>query len=876
MRTGKLNFWSNKDEAWAGWPMLAGVNFTDVSPEAPLPAIVVQPTATPGITAVQLDTYNYGATTTYGSNVTAAWRYSTGTAVPVALIDDGFDAATTRLFGNFSTTLSRNFGTGGSGALGEPLNGFHGTTTSGLIGDSGAGGLPVGLAPNATIIGAKVPFGGSSFTPFVQALQYAGTTAAVINASWSFSGFGAGEPTDPFFDSWYAALQSAVQTGRGGLGAVVTFATGNDRADANDVGLQPINSDPRVIAVAASDANGTVASYSNRGAGLLVAAIGDSVALPLPGGSVYGFGSGTSYSSPSVAAIAALMLNANPRLGWRDVQEILADSAYAPAPSAAGFASNGATGWNGGGMHFSTDLGFGVVDANVAVNLARAWNERSTETNLATLVATQRTPFTVAANATASSTVSIAANVRVQHVQVELADADVLSANTRLVLISPDGTQSIVLNQAGWASGTDRSDGMDLSGAVVTDNAFWGENAAGTWTLQIQDIGGAVAGTVLAWAMEVWGDSMAIAAPPLVYTPEFAALAAPGSTRSVVSNHGTPTNTIDLIALPNTTQINLNGGAGMIDGVPVTVTPGLRNANADGSTGNVTLYGANGGGKLTGGDGRTTIYGKGHDAITAGLGSTVIYTGAGGSTVVLNSAGASSASDVLISGGGDTIWAGSTSVSIEDVGASGDTIYAQAARLNFIGGSGASIVYAGTGRVLIQGGIGGGTFYAGSAGNSVLTAGSGVVVFHGAANGDVLTAAGSGDDTLIAGAGAETLSGGSSTGTVTLVGGSGNDVMIAGAGVSNFVVGTGNDMITAGGTMSLITFQHGSAGGLDTISGFRLGTDGLHLAGYGSTEAVMALLAQTSDSHGGSLLALSDGTRIDLAGIGQVTASAFV
>ena len=34
-------------------------------------------------------------------------------------------------------------------------------------------------------------------------------------------------------------------------------------------------------------------------------------------------------------------------------------------------------------MHFSEDLGFGVVDANVAVNLARAWTEHSTSANQA-------------------------------------------------------------------------------------------------------------------------------------------------------------------------------------------------------------------------------------------------------------------------------------------------------------------------------------------------------------------------------------------------------------------------------------------------------------------------------------------------------------
>ena len=189
------------------------------------------------------------------------------------------------------------------------------------------------------------------------------------------------------------------------MGSVIVFAAGDGRAQANDLALQPIPADPRVIAVAASDANGNVASYSTGGAALLVAAVGDNVAVPMPNGQPPGYANGTSYAAASVSAIVGLMLSVNSNLGWRDVQEILAASAYMPAPSAAGFTFNGATDWNGGGMHFSDALGFGVVDANVAVNLARAWPNQnwSDSSNLVTTTVTQSAPTTVGINATATS-----------------------------------------------------------------------------------------------------------------------------------------------------------------------------------------------------------------------------------------------------------------------------------------------------------------------------------------------------------------------------------------------------------------------------------------------------------------------------------------
>ena len=42
---------------------------------------------------------------------------------------------------------------------------------------------------------------------------------------------------------------------------------------------------------------------------------------------------------------------------------------------------NGATDWNGGGLHFSRDYGFGLVDALAAVRLSETWTEQKTSAN---------------------------------------------------------------------------------------------------------------------------------------------------------------------------------------------------------------------------------------------------------------------------------------------------------------------------------------------------------------------------------------------------------------------------------------------------------------------------------------------------------------
>ena len=627
----------------------------------------ITPTARTMIPETQLDSYTYATTATastvYGSNFVAAWSVATGTGVTVGLIDSGFDPTVLENWSSLSWTFV------GGGAA-PPAGTYHGITTSGVIGAPGSNSGPIGIAPNSIILGLKVAFGDFSEYPFsnyVEALVYGAANASVINNSWQISGYGLGAPTQSYYAPWYTALQTAVSTDRNGLGTIVVMAAGNDRADANDVGLQPMTSDPREIAVAASTSAGVVASFSDPGAGLLTSAIGLNVLAPEPGldsDQNYYIMYGTSFSAPQISGLVALMLQANPNLGWRDVQEILADASYEPPPSAGSFVVNGATGWNGGGMHFSNDLGFGVFDANVAVNLALAWTLQSTDANLDEVTATQGAAFQVAAGATAASHLSFTTNERIQHVQVTLQDTGLLAAYTKLILISPDGTQSVVIDQTGLVGGTDETGGLDLTGNTITSNAFWGENAQGTWTLEAENLSGQVA-TVSNWSLTVWGDAGTTAGYPLVYTPEFAALAASSPTRQIVSDAGTTSRTIDLIALPGNSSLNLNGGAGVIDGAAVTVKAGLLNVNASGSTGSLTVTTATAGSSVTGGDGAMIIYGgSGSDIIQAGSGTTTAYMQTDKKMTFIGSSGA------------DTVYAGLGHLSFT-AGTGDDTIVIQ-------------------------------------------------------------------------------------------------------------------------------------------------------------------------------------------------------
>jgi subtilisin family serine protease len=155
-------------------------------------------------------------------------------------------------------------------------------------------------------------------------------------------------------------------------GVLVVAAAGNEFRDGNPVEypaalLQPKGSNGRGgsgLSVGASTLKGERAYFSNTGSYVSLVAPGDTVfadlsgysdwsraALPGSTAGIYGFSSGTSFSTPEVAGAAALVWAANPALSAQQVATILKRTA------------SGHGTWN-------PSLGFGVLDAGAAVALA--------------------------------------------------------------------------------------------------------------------------------------------------------------------------------------------------------------------------------------------------------------------------------------------------------------------------------------------------------------------------------------------------------------------------------------------------------------------------------------------------------------------------
>lgn len=253
-------------------------------------------------------------------------------AIVVAIIDSGTDLDHPDLAANVIAGADYSGDGQPNGDVGT--GDAHGTCTAGIVGAVGDNATGVaGIAYRTTIMPIKIfnNAGSAGSADIAGAINYAWQNGAdILSNSW-----GGGAPE--------AALETAISNartlGRGGLGAIVLFSSGND-------GHDPVNypaylSD--VVAVGASsmfDEKKSPGSSDhqhwwggNYGTALDIVAPTINYTTDVAGGAGYESGdyiatfNGTSAACPNAAGVAALVLAANDALTVDQVQAILENTA---------------------------------------------------------------------------------------------------------------------------------------------------------------------------------------------------------------------------------------------------------------------------------------------------------------------------------------------------------------------------------------------------------------------------------------------------------------------------------------------------------------------------------------------------------------------
>mgnify|MGYP002526774569 FL=1 len=309
------------------------------------------------------------------------------------------------------------------------------------------------------------------------------------------------------------------------------------------------------------------------------------------------------------------MLEANPELGYRDVQEILAYSAVNPKLSDAGWQTNGAGNWNGGGLTFSHDYGFGLVDAHAAVRLAETWTAQSTEANLVVNAYNNLTAVrAINDHSTTIATTFVSSTLVIDQVEVHLTIDHTWIGDLTVNLTSPDGTTSTLVNRPGF--GAVSGNNIDFTFNTV---AHWGETGQGTWTLSVSDVATFDTGALRDWDLSFYGDALTDD-DTYIFNDQWA-------------RHGSEALRQTLTDLVGIDTLNF---ASLSESFTLDLTPGVSNSflgNAfiiDSLRVLENVYGGDGGDSIIGNDADNLIYGmRGDDSLYGGAGDDILIGGAG-------------------------------------------------------------------------------------------------------------------------------------------------------------------------------------------------------------------------------------------------------
>ncbi|XP_062847344.1 furin (paired basic amino acid cleaving enzyme) b isoform X2 [Trichomycterus rosablanca] len=422
-------------------------------------------------------------------HVKEAWAQGfTGKGVVITILDDGIEKDHPDLIQNYDPDASYDLNDRDP----DPQPRYtqlndnrHGTRCAGEVAAAANNSVcGVGVAYNARIGGVRMLDGEVTDVVEAQSLTINNQHIHIYSASWGPEDDG--KTVDGPAKLAMEAFLQGVTEGRGGLGSIFVWASGNGGREKDSCNCDGYTNSIYTLSISSTTQYGTVPWYSE--------ACSSTLATTYSSGNLNekqivttdlrrkctDSHTGTSASAPLAAGIIALALEANMNLTWRDMQHLVIRSAHPTHLITNDWRTNGV------GRLVSHSYGYGLLDASVMVALAQNWTSMGPQHKCVIDMLTE--PRDIRNHLVFSKSVDACLGLpdfvsSLEHVQARLTLSYTHRGNLAIHLISPPGTRSTLLAPRP----------QDNSAEGFNDWAFmtthsWDENPQGEWTLEIENV----------------------------------------------------------------------------------------------------------------------------------------------------------------------------------------------------------------------------------------------------------------------------------------------------------------------------------------------------------------------------------------------------
>ncbi|NXO82868.1 PCSK4 convertase, partial [Sitta europaea] len=420
-------------------------------------------------------------------NILTAWsRGYTGLGVVLTVLDDGLEKDHPDLAANYDPLASYDFNSNDPDPqprYGDGDKNWHGTRCAGEVAAVANNGIcGAGVAYNAKIGGVRMLDGSIMDIVEARALSLQPQYIHIYSASWGPEDDG--QTVDGPGLLATAAFHRGVTRGRGGLGSIFIWASGNGGSNYDNCNCDGYTNSIYTVSVGSVLGDGQRPRYSESCPAILTTTYSSRtsskvqiVTTDLHHGCTDKH-TGTSASAPLAAGMVALALEANPALTWRDLQHLIIRASKPAHLQAEDWAENGV------GRRVSHYYGYGLLDAGLLVQEATTWaGTRPQEKCSVQAVQVPRDIGSRLAISTDAS--SCSESIRsLEHVQVQLSLSYSRRGDLLVALSSPMGTTSTLVTVRPYDTSQD-----GYKDWTFMSTHFWDENPKGIWTLQLENRG---------------------------------------------------------------------------------------------------------------------------------------------------------------------------------------------------------------------------------------------------------------------------------------------------------------------------------------------------------------------------------------------------